>query len=98
MKDEAYFEETCRKVIELRQQLTSDLSELGFSVLPSQANFVFARPEQGDAGEIAQALREQGVIVRYFNQPRVSEYLRITVGTAEQNQRLIEALKQRVSA
>ncbi|WP_296403787.1 histidinol-phosphate transaminase [Psychrobacter sp.] len=96
VKDVEYFEQTCRQVIELRQQLVSDLNELGFSVLPSQANFIFARPQQGNASEIAQALREQGVIVRYFDKPRIKEYLRITVGTTEQNQRLIEALKQTV--
>ena len=72
--------------------------DFDFEVLPSQANFVFARPTQGNASEIAQDLREQGIIVRYFNQPRINDYLRITIGTAEQNQRLIEALKQRASA
>ena len=97
VKDEAYFKDTCRKVIELRQQLVSELENLGFSVLPSQANFVFARPQQGEASKIAQDLREQGVIVRYFNQPRISDYLRITVGTAQQNQRLIESLKQQIT-
>ena len=97
VKDVSYFKDTCRKVIELREQLVKDLSELGFEVLPSQANFVFAHPTQGNASEIAQDLREQGIIVRYFNQPRINDYLRITIGTAEQNQRLIEALKQRAS-
>lgn len=97
VKDVSYFKDTCRKVIELREQLVKDLSELGFEVLPSQANFVFARPSQGNASEIAQDLREQGIIVRYFNQPRINDYLRITIGTAEQNQRLIDALKQRAS-
>lgn len=58
---------------------------------------MFARPSQGNASEIAQDLREQGIIVRYFNQPRINDYLRITIGTAEQNQRLIDALKQRAS-
>ena len=97
VKDVSYFKDTCCKVIELREQLVKDLSELEFEVLPSQANFVFARPTQGNASEIAQDLREQGIIVRYFNQPRINDYLRITIGTAEQNQRLIEALKQRAS-
>ena len=97
VKDVSYFKDTCRKVIELREQLVKDLSELGFEVLPSQANFVFARPTQSNASEIAQDLREQGIIVRYFNQPRINDYLRITIGTAEQNQRLIEALKQKAS-
>lgn len=94
VKDESYFNDICGKVIKLREQLVSDLTDLGFSVLPSQANFVFARPQQGNASKIAQQLREQGIIVRYFDKPRVNEYLRITVGTAEHNQRLLQALKQ----
>ena len=61
--------------------------------MPSHANFVFARPKEGDAGLVANALREQGIIVRHFDKPRIAEYLRITVGTAEQNSRLIDALK-----
>lgn len=90
--DRDYFKDTCQKVIELREALTSKLAQLGFEVLPSQANFVFAKPEM-PAVEVASRLREEGIIVRHFNQPRIDEYLRITVGTAEQNQRLIDALK-----
>lgn len=92
--DTEYFEETCQQVIELRQSLISELSALDFKVLPSQANFVFARPHDGNASAVASALREQGIIVRHFNTPRIQQYLRITVGTAEQNQRLITALKE----
>lgn len=94
VKDTAYFETHCQQVIELREALQADLTSLGFEVLPSQANFVFARPADGNASDIAQNLREEGIIVRYFNQPRIDEYLRITVGTAEQNQRLIDGLTQ----
>ncbi|PNK60256.1 histidinol-phosphate transaminase [Psychrobacter sp. FDAARGOS_221] len=94
VQDTAYFKQVCEQVIELREQLIEQLTSLGFDVLPSQANFVFARPAQGNASEVAQQLREQGIIVRYFSQPRIDEYLRITVGTAEQNQRLITALTE----
>jgi histidinol-phosphate aminotransferase len=92
--DTEYFEQTCQQVIDLRHSLTAELKALGFEVLPSQANFVFARPHDGDAIGIASALREQGIIVRHFDTPRIQEYLRITVGTAEQHQRLITALKE----
>ncbi|MGM8886243.1 histidinol-phosphate transaminase [Psychrobacter sp. 1U2] len=92
--DTEYFEQTCQQVIDLRHSLTAELTALGFDVLPSQANFVFARPHDGDASGIASALREQGIIVRHFDQPRIQEYLRITVGTAEQHQRLVTALKE----
>lgn len=91
--DKPYFEQTCQQVIDLRDSLTAELSALGYRVLPSHANFVFARPKDGDASAVASALRAQGIIVRHFNQPRIAEYLRITVGTAAQHKRLIEALK-----
>ena len=91
--DQPYFEHICQQVIDLREALTTDLTALNYSVLPSHANFIFARPEHGDASTVANSLREQGIIVRHFNQPRIQEYLRITVGTSEQNMRLINALK-----
>ncbi|MFI7822533.1 histidinol-phosphate transaminase, partial [Acinetobacter baumannii] len=93
-EDQAYFEEQCQKVITSREKLVRDLTELGFDVLPSKANFIFATHSQHDAGQLAQKLREQGIIVRYFNKPRINQFLRITVGTDEQNARLVQTLKQ----
>ena len=90
--DVEYFEQTRQQVIDLRTSLTEELTTLGYKVLPSHANFIFARPKDGDASAVASTLRDQGIIVRHFDKPRISEYLRITVGTAEQNSRLIEAL------
>lgn len=89
--DQTYFEQQCQKVIANREQLVEQLTALGFDVLPSKANFVFARHQQ-NASDIAQKLRELDIIVRYFNKPRINQFLRITVGTAEQNQRLIDGL------
>ena len=91
--DTEYFEHTRQQVIDLRTSLIAELTTLGYKVLPSHANFVFARPKDGDASAVASALREQGIIVRHFDKPRIAEYLRITIGTAEQNNRLIDALK-----
>ncbi|MGP5134671.1 histidinol-phosphate transaminase [Psychrobacter cibarius] len=91
--DVEYFTQTCQQVIDLRHSLTAELTALGFDVLPSHANFVFARPKDGNANMVANALREQGIIVRHFDKPRINEYLRITTGTAEQNNRLIDALQ-----
>ena len=91
--DHEYFEQTCQQVIDLRTSLTAELTALGYDVLPSHANFVFARPNDGDAMTVANVLREQGIIVRHFDKPRVQEYLRITIGTAAQHERLIHALK-----
>ncbi|MFK3917604.1 histidinol-phosphate transaminase [Psychrobacter sp. NPDC078501] len=91
--DTEYFEHIRQQVIDLRTSLTAELTTLGYKVLPSHANFVFARPKDGNASAVASALREQGIIVRHFDKPRIAEYLRITIGTAEQNNRLIDALK-----
>lgn len=95
LQDEAYFVQCCQKVIELRNDLTKNLQQLGFEVLPSQANFVFAKPPAslGNASQVFEALREQGVIVRHFNQPNITDYLRITVGNQSQNTRLVENLR-----
>ncbi|MDD1013314.1 histidinol-phosphate transaminase [Pseudomonas rubra] len=90
--DRAYFDETCRKVIDSRESLVKELSARGFEVLPSAANFIFARHPQHDAAELAARLREQGVIVRHFKQARIAQFLRITIGTPEQNQALLDAL------
>lgn len=93
-EDQAYFEEQLQRVISSREKLVDDLTALGFKVLPSKANFIFASHSVHDAGQLAQKLREQGIIVRYFNKPRINQFLRITVGTDEQNMRLVQTLKQ----
>ncbi|RZG44294.1 histidinol-phosphate transaminase [Acinetobacter wuhouensis] len=92
-EDQDYFEAQCQKVIANREKLVAQLTELGFKVLPSSANFIFATLPDRDAGELATALREQGIIVRYFNKPRINQFLRITIGTDEQNQRLVDTLR-----
>jgi histidinol-phosphate aminotransferase len=91
-QDKAYFDETCRKVIDSREHLVAELTARGFEVLPSAANFIFARHPEQDAAGLAARLREQGVIVRHFKQARIAQFLRITIGTPEQNQALLDAL------
>ncbi|MBJ9985925.1 histidinol-phosphate transaminase [Acinetobacter sp. S40] len=91
-EDQAYFEAQCQKVIQSRDVLVEQLQSIGFQVLPSKANFIFATHPAHAAAELATQLREQGVIVRYFNKPRIDQYLRITIGTDEQNQRLVDTL------
>lgn len=95
LQDEAYFGQVCRQVINLRENLTKGLVHLGFEVLPSHANFVFAKPPAnlGTSLTIFEKLREQGIIVRHFNSPKIADYLRITVGNAEQDVRLLKTLK-----
>ncbi|MCY1410906.1 Histidinol-phosphate aminotransferase [compost metagenome] len=91
-EDRAYFEQTCTAVIASRESLVAELSQRGFEVLPSAANFIFARHPQQDAAALAARLREQGVIVRHFKQARIAQFLRISIGTPEQNQALLDAL------
>jgi histidinol-phosphate aminotransferase len=91
-EDKAYFQQTCQQVIDNREVVVAGLEKLGFAVLPSAANFVFARHPEKDAATLAAGLREQGVIVRHFKQQRIAQFLRITIGTPEQNQALLDAL------
>jgi histidinol-phosphate aminotransferase len=91
--DREYFEHSCQRVIASREAVIAAMQDLGFEVLPSAANFIFARHPQRDAAQLAAALREQSVIVRHFKQPRIEQFLRITIGAPEQNQALLEALK-----
>ena len=90
--DKAYFQQTCKAVIDSREHLVRELEQRGFEVLPSAANFIFARHPQQDAAGIAAKVREQGVIVRHFKQQRIAQFLRISIGTPEQNQALLDAL------
>jgi histidinol-phosphate aminotransferase len=93
MVDKPYFDRTRQAVIASRETLTAELTELGFEVLPSAANFVFTRHPRRDAGELAQALRARGIIVRHFRQPRIEQFLRITIGTEMQCRTLVDALR-----
>ena len=92
MEDEDYFEQCCRAVIATRDTLTAELRGLGFEVLPSGANFIFARHPQRDAAELAKALRDKSIIVRHFKLPRIDQFLRITVGTGDECKALSGAL------
>ncbi len=94
LEDEAYFQESRARVIEGRGRLTAGLAGLGFEILPSAANFVFARHPEREGAGLAAALRERAVIVRHFAAPRIADYLRITVGTDEQVDRLLAALSE----
>jgi histidinol-phosphate aminotransferase len=91
-EDEDYFQQIRKQIIDSRVSLTDELTALGFHVLPSAANFLFTRHPQHEASGIAAKLREQGVIVRHFQQPRIEQYLRITVGNPEENRQLIGTL------
>jgi histidinol-phosphate aminotransferase len=81
-------------VIQTRTKLIEQLDALGFATLPSTANFIFTRHSQHSGARLYQALRDRGIIVRHFNSPRIEEFLRITIGTDEQSNELVAALKE----
>jgi len=92
-EDDGYFKACRDKIIATREWTTRELEKLGFNVLPSQANFLFAQPVGKDAASVAQYLREHKILVRYFNKPRINQFLRITIGTDEQMQAMVDVLK-----
>ena len=93
LQDDGYFRSSCQRVIASRDRLTLEMTAMGFDVLPSAANFIFATHAQHAAGKLFIALREQGIIVRYFDKPRINEYLRISIGTDDQCDALLAALQ-----
>lgn len=98
IEDHEWFDRTRKAVIKSREKLSTDLAALGFEVLPSSANFVFARHPGRDAGELAKSLRERSIILRHFRQPRIEQFLRITIGTNEECDALVSALREILSA
>jgi len=95
--DVDYFKSTCDKVIHTRTTSTQSLINLGFEVLPSSTNFVFAKHPNHDAAKLFQALRERDIIVRYFTSPRINEYLRISIGTDQEMDAFIKAITEIIS-
>jgi len=94
VEDEAYFQARLKDVIAEREAMTAGVKALGFEVLPSSANFVFARKPGIAGADLAAGLRQRAVLVRHFAKPRISDYLRITVGTPAESARLLAALRE----
>lgn len=97
IQDQSYFEETVGKIVSTRAWTARELKELGFSFRESSSNFIFASHESISAKELYQALREAHIYVRYFDKPRINNYLRITIGTQDEMQRLIDFLSEYVN-
>lgn len=91
--DAAYMEQTSQAIIATRTWLAAQMQALGFEVLPSQANFIFARHPGHDAALLAAGLRERAILVRHFKQPRIDQFLRISIGTDDECAQLVDALK-----
>ena len=94
VKDRAYFEECCEKIIRTREQAEKELGRLGFTFPKSYGNFIFAVHERMPAKEIFQKLKENDIYVRYWDKERINNYMRITIGTDEQMEALYRALSE----
>lgn len=94
LSDEEYFRTTVEKIKATRDKTAAELREMGFKVLDSETNFLFAEHEKFSAKEIFTYLREEGIFVRYFDKPRIDNYLRITVGTEEEMGLLVNKLEK----
>ncbi len=93
IKSDGYYKEKCSLVIKAREYTASELCKLGFCVLPSSANFVFAKKDGLDGERFYMALKDRGVLVRHFNSPRIKDFNRITIGTMDQMEKFIEITK-----
>lgn len=94
IRDKAYFEETCQKIIHTREWTKEELRKLGFTFGDSKSNFIFATHERVQAKELFEALKKEGIYVRYFNKPRINNYLRISIGTDAEMQELVKFLQK----
>ncbi len=97
IKDNDYFKGTINKIIKTRESFSKELKELGFRVLPSSANFVFASHPDVDAGKIFDEAKKKGIYFRYFNAPRINEFLRITIGKDDEMKKVTDFLKDLVA-
>lgn len=92
LEDTQYFKDSCNKVVVNRERLSQSMSDLGFEVLPSSANFVFVRHPSRNASELFGLLRDRGIVVRYFDAPRIDQFLRISIGNTQECDALLLAL------
>ena len=94
VEDDVYFKEITGKIIATRERVKNELRRLGFSFPDSMTNFLFVTHEKVNAKELFEALKEKGIYVRYFNKPRIDQYLRITIGTDAQMDALLAFLEE----
>lgn len=94
IEDDEYFKSTCKKVIETRERVTLELEKLGFDVLDSQTNFIFATHNEHNMKSLFEYLKTQKVFIRYFSLPRIENYVRITIGTNEEMDIFLEKTKE----
>ncbi|MDY3225426.1 MAG: histidinol-phosphate transaminase [Candidatus Faecousia sp.] len=91
---EDYYREKCDAIQKTRTWTVEQLGGLGFQVLPSSANFIFAKTDKMDGGKLYKQLKERGILVRHFTNPRICQFNRITIGTPQQMATLIDTVKE----
>lgn len=96
VEDKAYFEQTVNRIIRTREQAKEVLEKLGFELTDSRANFLFVKHPQYDGEQLFKELKDEGIYVRHWNDERIRDYLRITVGTDEEMERLFISLKKKL--
>ena len=96
-EDDDYMKSNCQKIIDVREYTCRELKDIGFEMTDSKANFIFAKHEKISGDELYSELKKRNILVRYFNKPRLQDYVRITIGTKEQMDALISAVKQILS-
>lgn len=94
LEDNGYYMDNCKIIQQNREWTTAELEKLGFTVLPSTANFIFAKSDRIGGEELYLTLKERGILIRHFTKERICDYNRITIGTAEQMKLFIDAVKE----
>jgi histidinol-phosphate aminotransferase len=94
LKDQVYFRDCCRRICETREWFSNDLCSIGFDVIPSQGNFVFAAPPDRDGRRVYDGLYSRKILVRHFSDPLLSHGLRITIGTRAEMETTMAALRE----
>ena len=94
LEAESYYQEKCAGIIKTREWTKERLENLGFTVLPSQTNFLFAKTDKMDGGELYEKLKQKGILVRHFSNPKISQFNRITIGTMAQMEIFFAAVKE----
>jgi histidinol-phosphate aminotransferase len=93
IEEDGYYTQTARRIIRTREQTINALGQLGFKVIPSTSNFIFITHPEFSAGVLFRQLKEKGILVRYFNQPRIDHYLRVTIGSDEEMAQFIQTIR-----
>ena len=94
IKDNDYYIKNCQKIIKTREWVTKELENLGFFVLPSKANFIFAKSDKISGLKLYEELKEKGVLIRHFEKDRIKDFNRITIGTDKEMKTLVEKIKE----